>query len=121
MDLEEELKKLDDELAVLRLEHARLTARMEGLRAERDALAEAMTIRPADPSSDGPPLAEMKKDEAIVAVLKGSGSPLRIGQIVKRLKQAGRNEHYNGISVYLNTLLKQGRVRRVGHGLYVAV
>ena len=81
-----------------------------------------MTIRPENSSTDGPPLSEMKKDEAIVVeVLKGWGSPLRIGQIVKRLKQAGRNEHYNGVSVYLNTLLKQGRVRRVGHGLYVAV
>jgi hypothetical protein len=118
MDLDSELKNVDTELAALRLEQARLNARVEGLRAERDALAEA--IRPVDTGSDGPPLAEMKKDEAIVAVLKGSGSPLRIGQIVKRLKLSGRNEHYNGISVYLNTLLKQGRVRRVGHGLYVA-
>jgi hypothetical protein len=119
MDLETELKNVETELAALCLEHARLSARIEGLRAERDALAEAMTIRPDDPSSDDPPLTEMKKDEAIVAVLKGSDTPLRIGQIVKRLKQGGRNEHYNGVSVYLNHLLKQGRVRRVGHGLYL--
>ena len=92
----------------------------EGLRAEPDALAAAMTIRPVDGNSGDPALVEITKDRAIVAVLRSSEAPLRIGQIRDLLNDAGRNEHYNGISVYLDTLLKQGRVRRVDRGLYTA-
>ena len=120
MDLVKELKDLDTELGSLRLEQARLTARIEGLRAERDALAGAMQIRSVDSSPGDPALAKLTKNAAIVAVLKSSDSPLRIRQIVELLNEAGRNENYNGISVYLDTLLKQGRVRRVDRGLYAA-
>jgi|SRR5580658_3576209 hypothetical protein len=120
MDLNKELEALDTELASLRREQARLTARIEGLRAERDALAGAMTIRSVERGSGDSTLAGLTKDEAIVAVLEWTDRPLRIQQIVDSLNEAGRDEHYNIISVYLNTLLKQGRVRRVDRGLYSA-
>jgi hypothetical protein len=120
IDLNKEIEDLDDELASLRLEHARRTARIEGLRAERDALSGAMTIRSVDGGSGDPPLANLTKDRAIVAALEWSDAPLRIQQIVDLLNEAGRDEHYNIVTVYLNTLVKDGRVRRVGRGLYVA-
>jgi hypothetical protein len=120
MDLRKELEGLDNELTSLLVEQARLAARIEGLQAERGALSGAMSIEPIDGGSRDPTLANLTKDRAIVAVLEWSDKPLRIQQIVELLNEAGRDEHYNIITVYLNTLLKQGRVRRVDRGLYVA-
>lgn len=117
MDLQKDLKELDEQLNSLRLEQTRLGARIEGLQAERDALSAALTVRPVEHDPD---LLRMTKDRAIVAVLNSSETPMRIWDIVYALNAVGRNENYNGISVYLDTLLKQGRVKRVERGLYEA-
>jgi hypothetical protein len=46
---------------------------------------------------------------------------MRIGDIVRALAAVGRSgENYNGVSVYLDSLLKQKRVERVARGLYKA-
>lgn len=76
-----------------------------------------MTVRPVETDPD---LLHTTKDRAIVAVLRASEEPMRIWDIVNTLNAAGRNENYNGISVYLDTLMKQGRIRRVDRGLYGA-
>lgn len=55
-----------------------------------------------------------------MAVLRSSDEPMRIWSIVYKLHAVGRNESYNGISVYLDTLMKQGRIQRVSRGLYRA-
>ena len=111
---------MDKELASLRLEQARLTARIEGLRAERDALSEAMTIRPVHGSSGDQSLATLTKNEAIVAVLVRTDTPLRVKTLVALMNEAGRNECEQHVWVYLSNLVKQGRVRRVQRGLYAA-
>ena len=98
-------------------------AQLRGLLAQRDALTQAGAgpdPRSAETSA-GDDLRAVTKDVAIVRVLEASSEPMRIQGIVDALHAAGRpGEQYNGISVYLDTLLKQHRVRRVSRGLYTA-
>jgi hypothetical protein len=122
MDLNEELQRVDEELRGARAEHARLGARLRGLTAERDALVGAIENHRAS-DIGGPPrdLKELRKDRAIVAILRDATTPMRIAEIVEGLARAGRtNETYNGVSVYLDWMVKQGHVRRVARGLYAA-
>lgn len=119
-DLDSELARVRDELAEARVQEIRLAARITGLEAERDALMTALS-RPSAAPPGTLALASMTKDRAIVAVLEASPRPLKIGEIVDALHDAGRPaEQYNGVSVYLDTLLKQGRVQRPERGLYTA-
>jgi len=123
MNLAEALDQVEAELAGVQLEHERTAARIRGLTAERDALvtsiqqAEARRARPQSAVD----LNGMTKDRAIVAVLRGSPEPIGVAELQRGLEIGGRpNENPNTISVYLNTLLKQGRVERTGRGLYRA-
>jgi septal ring factor EnvC (AmiA/AmiB activator) len=118
--LENDLERVTADLAATEAELARLGARAEGLRAERDALTRALTaLQPANETSASD-IAGMVKNDAIVAVLRNARPrPLRAAGIVDALHQAGRtNEIAQNISVYLDGLLKQGRVVRVARGEY---
>ena len=117
-ELEVDLQQVRDELAVTQAEHARLTARIEGLQAQRDALIRALASEP-EPRAKAD-VTTFTKDRAIVAVLRQATAPMRINEIVEAMTAVGRTETYNGVSVYLDTLLKTGRVIRVGRGRYVA-
>lgn len=123
MTIETDLEEIDMELAACELEQARLSAKIVGLRAQRDALARhiATQLVPTRDNNDAnlPKLRELTNGGAIVEVLRRSAPvPRRIGEIVTALKAAGRRASYNGVSVDLNALLAQGRVRRVERGLY---
>jgi hypothetical protein len=51
----------------------------------------------------------------------GRRFPVRVRkEIVEAMNAVGRVETYNGVSVYLDMLLKAGRVIRVSRGRYVA-
>ena len=118
--LEKDLERVAADLAAAEAELARLSARAEGLRAERDALARAIAaLSPAAAASAGD-IAGMVKNDAIIAVLRNAKPrPLRAAGIVDALHQAGRaNEHAANVSVYLDGLLKQGRITRVARGEY---
>jgi hypothetical protein len=118
--LEKDLERVTADLAAAEAELARLGARAEGLRAERDALTRAITsLHPQDEISAAD-IAGMVKNDAIVSVLRNAKPrPLRAAGIVEALHQAGRtNESASNISVYLDGLLKQGRVARVARGEY---
>jgi hypothetical protein len=119
MSLEEDLAAVEDDLRAKRLEAVRIGARIEGLVAQRDALMAAIqqTVSTATAASDLE-LALGTKDRAIIEILRRSAAPMRIPDIVRGLNAVGRSETYNGISVYLDNLLKQGRVERVSRGLY---
>jgi hypothetical protein len=118
-ELKKELDRVTAELATAEAELVRLGARVEGLRAERDALTRALaSVKPNQaPRQD---IAGMVKADAIVAVLHDARPrPLRAQGIVDALHRAGRtNEVAQHISVYLDSLLKQGRVVRVARGEY---
>lgn len=117
--LEKDLERVTADLAGAEADLARISARVEGLRAERDALARALTaVRPARPATQN--IVHMVKGDAIVTVLRNAKPrPLRAQGIVNALHQAGRtNEVAQNVSVYLDNLLKQGRVVRVARGEY---
>jgi hypothetical protein len=124
--LQEELDRVAAELATIEAEHARLGARAEGLRAERDALSRAVaalaTSRDKATSGEVPSeeIARMVRNDAIVAVLRNAiPTPLRAAGIAEALTATGRtNESPTNVSVYLDGLLKQKRVQRVDRGLY---
>ena len=123
MDLRDDLKQVTEQLSAAHAKRARLDARIRGLIAEREALV--ATIRETeglDALEDGDDLAGLRKARAIAAVLGHAGTPLRIQEIVGSLHARGRpNETYNGVSVYLDEMLKKGLVRRIERGLYAAV
>jgi hypothetical protein len=77
-----------------------------------------MALQPEPPAKAD--ITTFTKDRAIVWVLRQSAAPMRIKEIVDAMTATGRTETYNGVSVYLDTLLKTGRVIRVGRGRYVA-
>lgn len=118
-ELEGDLQRVRDELAVALAEQARLTAKIEGLQAQRDSLVRAMASRPEEPRVKAD-VTTFTKDRAIVSILRQSTGPMRINEIVEAMNAVGRTETYNGVSVYLDTLLKAGQVIRVGRGRYVA-
>jgi hypothetical protein len=121
-ELKEALAQIEAGLATAELDHAKLTAKIAGLVAERDALERALRrVDGASGEQTAPELTKLTKADAIVRVLQESAEPMRINEIVAALRSGGRpNENYNGVSVYLDTLLSAGRVTRVDRGLYVA-
>lgn len=118
--LEKELQRVMAELATAEAELTRIGARAEGLRAERDALTRALAVAEPARAPATQAIANMVKADAIVAVLRNTKPrPLRAQGIVDALHQAGRtNEVAANVSVYLDSLLKQGRVVRVARGEY---
>jgi hypothetical protein len=120
MALEDELRRVENELETARIEHAKLGARIDGLMAERDALAAAIRTIPSGPAEHQTgDLARMTKKQAIIAILSRADDAMRIGDIVRALGAAGRTgDNYNGIAVYLDSMLKERKVRRVARGLY---
>ena len=95
-----------------------MTAKIEGLQAQRDALIRALASEP-EPRAKAD-IRTFTKDQAIVGVLRQAAGPMRIKEIVEAMTAVGRTETYNGVSVYLDTLVKTGRVIRVSRGRYVA-
>jgi hypothetical protein len=123
MDFDRDLKELDKELDSLRLQSARLSARIEGMQAERDALA-AVVPRQSTEVGDRPNDSDLRRltsGQAIVEVLRRSSpEPMRIREIIDALTSAGRYANYSTVSVGLQGLLGQNLVLRVDRGLYMA-
>lgn len=120
-NLRKELERVSAELAAAEAELARIRARVEGLRAERDALTrEIASLNAATDAITAEDIAGMVKADAIVAVLRNAKpKPMRTAGIVEALHKAGRtNEVAQNVSVYLDNLLKQGRVVRIARGEY---
>jgi hypothetical protein len=93
---------------------------VEGLRAERNALARSIAAVRAGSERADEPLSEMTKADAIVAVLRRSSpATLRTPELVEALRAGGRpHEGARTISVYLDSLLKEHRIIRVARGEY---
>ncbi|MDQ1658056.1 MAG: hypothetical protein QOD41_3139 [Cryptosporangiaceae bacterium] len=120
VEIEKDVARLSAELVAAEAEVARWTARVEGLRAERDSLVRAAAALTPGAAPHAGDIARMVKADAIVAVLGlAKPQPLRVPEIVDALHRAGRSgEVPQNISVYLDGLLKQGRVVRVARGEY---
>jgi len=118
--LESHLERVTADLASTEAEVARLGARVEGLRAERDALTRAITSLRIPNETATADIASMVRNDAIVTVLRNAKPhPLRAAGITEALRRAGRtNESATNTSVYLDGLLKKGRVIRVARGEY---
>ncbi|MCC9310075.1 hypothetical protein LN042_23905 [Kitasatospora sp. RB6PN24] len=112
----EDLERVENELREAERERDLLGVRIEGLRAQRDAfkkLVEAAVM----PGED---LKDLTKADAIVAILRASDKPMTLGEIADAMSAAGKYTVKNGASVYIDGLLKAGRVVRVKRGLYSA-
>ncbi|MFE5108573.1 hypothetical protein [Streptomyces sp. NPDC056663] len=112
--LRKDLEKVENDLRDSELEYQRLGVRIEGLRAQRDALRKLA----AKPTRLDEKIRDMTKAEGIVAVLRASAEPMTLGQIAEAMTTAGKLTNSNGASVYIDSLLKEGRVVRVKRGLY---
>src|SRR5205823_528849 len=102
------------ELAAAQAEHATLTARIEGLRAQEAALRQAIAAEPGHTRRED--IVRMTKSDAIVALVD---HPMRIPEVVTALHAAGRpQETYQGVSLYLVDLVTRKRLARLSHGVY---
>ncbi|MFJ5532516.1 hypothetical protein [Streptomyces sp. NPDC093261] len=115
-DYSEDLARIDQELREAERERNRLTARIAALQAERDAFLKL---------EDGPTdlrqkLDDLTKAEAIVKILKEADRLMTLGDIAEAMTTAGKVTTKNGASVYIDGLLKAGRVVRVARGQYRA-
>lgn len=119
--LQDELDQVTEQLRAAKEERARLDARIRGLTVERDTLAAAIEeAEGAAAAEDADDLSGLRKDRAIVAVLRRADGPLDISGIVDALHANGRpHETYNAVSVYLTWMVKTGLVRRIERGSYV--
>jgi capsule polysaccharide export protein KpsE/RkpR len=113
-ELQKDLAGVETALADAELQYARLGAEIEALKAKRDALAKQ--IKPRGRLTER--IAGMTKAQAIVEVLRSSTDPMTLGQIAEAVTQAGKKLNANGASVYIDGLLKEGRVVRVARGQY---
>jgi septal ring factor EnvC (AmiA/AmiB activator) len=123
MSLQQELERVDSELEAIRGDLIRLEARQAGLRAERDRLAAGIQARPKPTDTAAtPPIRDLSKNEAIMAVLKQADHEMSIDEVVTALKSGGRSsENYGVVAIYLGNLAKDGRVRRVRRGYYTSL
>jgi len=120
-DLHELLAAVEADLAAAASDLAILSAKVAGLRAHRDALL-LLADQQATPEIAGSDrsLSALSKSDAIVEALRAANRPLSITEIVQALHAAGRtSETYGGVSVYLQNLLSQHRVRRPERGRYL--
>jgi chromosome segregation ATPase len=113
---DEDLARIEKDLREAESERDRLSARIEGLKAERDALKKLAEAR------EGPAqeIAGLTKAEAIVKILKASDQSMTLGDMAEAMTAAGKLTNPNGASVYIDGLLKAGRVVRVKRGHYRA-
>jgi hypothetical protein len=117
-DLESELELVTQELMAKRAEHASIGAQVKGLEARQAALRRAVVEADCSPV-DNTDLTTMVRNDAIIAVLKRAGRPMRIPEIVDALHEAGRTSERNqDIQFYLSNLKKKERVVWVDRGVY---
>jgi len=102
------------ELEELEQQLARLAARAAGKREEVARLRESI----AAVKRGGLPPA---RTDAILAVLRRSGSAMSPKEIVTALRDGGRDDELRSVTATLNHLLGQKRVLRQGRGRYLAV
>lgn len=107
---------MEKELHEAERERDLLGVHIEGLRAQRDALRRLVEA----PIMQHREIKDLTKADAIVKVLQSSERPMSLGEIAQALTAAGRRTNSNGASVYLDGLLKAGRVVRVQRGQYRA-
>ncbi|MET8275757.1 hypothetical protein [Streptomyces sp. NPDC005096] len=110
----DDLARIEKDLREAEFERARLDARIKGLKAEREAFIQ-LTAPPASPE---PSIQDLTKAEAIVTILRKSPGPMSLGDIAEALTAAGKLANRNGVSVYIDGLLKAGRVVRVQRNQY---
>ena len=112
----EDLDRVEKELRMAERERDLLGVRIEGLRAQREALRKLVEAH-AVPGED---LKDLTKADAIVKILQASDKPMTLGEIAAAVSAAGKETKYNSVSVYIDGLLKAGRAIRVQRGQYRA-
>ncbi|MGW6557603.1 hypothetical protein [Streptomyces hydrogenans] len=110
----EDIAQVEKELSEAEREYARLGAHIEGLKAKREAFKK-LSAAPADLDSG---IEDLTKAEAIIRILRVSPIPMSLGDIADALTAAGKQANRNGVSVYIDGLLKAGRVVRVARNQY---
>lgn len=124
--LQQELGRITAELESAEAEAIRLQARIQGMRAEREALAAALATQRQDLDSndqDAPVRLDAikKRTEAIGALLRRTGRAMSIDEVREALDAEWREPStYAVVASTLNLLHRTGRISKVGRGRYVA-
>ncbi|MEU8927586.1 hypothetical protein AB0D10_42900 [Kitasatospora sp. NPDC048545] len=111
-----DLERVEKELREAEREWGLLGVRIEGLKAQREALRKLVetSVVPEVEVQD------LTKADAMVKILEASAKPMTLGEIAEAMTAAGKKTNSNGASVYIDGLLKAGRVIRVQRGQYRA-
>lgn len=129
MDLQDEIERLDGEVEVAEMELVQVTARLAGLRAQRDAYMNELAARAdkqrpvaAHPLPQMPDLRALDRTDAIIEVLGRAGRTMSIQEVWDALKAAGRSEaSYQAIASTLSFLERADRVLKPSRGRYAAL
>lgn len=113
MSITARIAQLETKLAEQEQLIAQEVARFRGIEAE------LASLRAGLPSKG--PLSEIPRTEAILSVLRASGSSLTPTEILEALERAGRTESRQLITATLDHLLKKKLARRPSRGRYIAV
>jgi chromosome segregation ATPase len=123
-DLTQELDRLTAELSAAETELIRLTARISGLRAQRETLATAVARQRSveDAQAVDEPLRldiYKKRTEAIEALLRHSERAMSIDEVCDALNESWNTQSgYAVVASTLNLLERTGRVTKVARGRY---
>jgi capsule polysaccharide export protein KpsE/RkpR len=123
MQLEEELAEVEHALDEAEAEALRWAARVEGLRAQLDALRRAVELseKREQRATAVPDLRLLNRTAAIEEVLRLNKSPLSIHEVIDALTAGRRDgDEYSVVAATLQQLLNQGRVDRPARGRYTA-
>lgn len=124
--MQQELERITAELEAAEAEAIRLQARIQGMRAEREALAAALATQrqELDAGAQDAPVrldAIKKRTEAIGALLRRTGRAMSIDEVREALDAEWREPStYAVVASTLNLLHRTGRISKVGRGRYVA-
>lgn len=118
MSLQQRVEEIEKRLGQLDQERIRVEAEAAGLERERETIL--MGLRGATRAQPDVDRKGMPRTEAILAVLERSGDTLSLSEILDSLEKEGREDSYAVVSATLSHLVKVGRVRRAGRGLYLS-
>ena len=115
-NLRSELEQVHSELAAAQVEYVSLGAKIKGLQARSEALAQAIS---GMAGRSGKASIIKPRTDAIVEVLMASDAEMTINDVIAALHNSGRDhETYDNVAADLAYLADRGRIDRVRRGVY---
>jgi hypothetical protein len=114
--LRSELEQVGSELAAAEAQHASISAKIAGLRAQQEALTQALS---GTGEHGGQASIAKPRTDTIVDVLTAADTEMTIKDVIAALRGKGReHETYDNVAADLAYLADRGRIARLRRGVY---